>query len=85
MTINCNINNELIQSYSLTRSTPESPVAAQCIKVPDVLADVFESIAGAIFIDSEGSLAAVQKCFQPFFDDANGNKKSNFKPPAQKN
>jgi dsRNA-specific ribonuclease len=52
--------------------------------VPDILEDVFESVAGAIFIDSEGSLTAVQNSFQPFLDDANGNKNRILDLPIQK-
>jgi dsRNA-specific ribonuclease len=52
--------------------------------VPVVLADVFESVTGAIFIDSKASLTALQNSFQPFFNDANGNKKRNFRPPNKK-
>ncbi|EFX79946.1 hypothetical protein DAPPUDRAFT_318955 [Daphnia pulex] len=59
------------KSYSLARSTPQSSIAARCIKVPVVLADVFESVTGAIFIDSKASLTALQNSFQPFFNDAN--------------
>jgi dsRNA-specific ribonuclease len=33
--------------------------------VPVVLADVFESVTGAIFIDSKASLTALQNSFQP--------------------
>jgi dsRNA-specific ribonuclease len=47
-------------------------------------ADVFESVTGAIFIDSEGSLTTLQNSFQPFLNDANGNKKRNFRPPNKK-
>ena len=68
----------------MARSTPQSPIAARCIKVPDILEDVFESVAGAIFIDSEGSLTAVQNSFQPFLDDANGNKNRILDLPIQK-
>jgi dsRNA-specific ribonuclease len=52
--------------------------------VPDVLADVFESIAGAVLLTLEGSLTAVQKSCQPFFGYANGNKKVILNLPLQK-
>ncbi len=32
---------------------------------PKVLSDVFEALAGAIFIDSEGSIDTVRRCFWP--------------------
>lgn len=36
------------------------------MEVPKVLGDIFESVAGAIFIDSEMSLDAVWRTYMPF-------------------
>ena len=36
------------------------------LEVPKVLGDIFESVAGAIFIDSGMSLDAVWKSYSPF-------------------
>ena len=39
---------------------------ASIVDVPKVLSDIFKSVAGAIFVDSEMTLDAVWKCFLPF-------------------
>ena len=38
---------------------------ASNVEVPKVLSDIFESVAGAIFLDSDMSLDAVWKVFYP--------------------
>jgi dsRNA-specific ribonuclease len=51
-----------------------SQVKALSVHVPGVLSDVFESIAGAIFLDSSFSLSTVERAFNPILQHAYGNK-----------
>ena len=44
------------------------------IETPKVLGDIFESVAGAIFLDSGMSLDAVWKVFYPLMKDEIGNR-----------
>lgn len=46
---------------------------ASNIDVPKVFGDIFESVAGAIFVDSGMSLDAVWRSYLPFLNDALGN------------
>ena len=61
--------------------TPDtSELLPEDIEVPKVLGDIFESVAGAIFLDSGMSLDAVWKVFYPLMTKEIGNKsRLNFK------
>lgn len=61
-----------MQYYILEEDNPNEPLARN-VDVPKVLGDIFESVAGAIFIDSGMSLDAVWKSYLPFLQDALGN------------
>jgi len=45
---------------------------ASNVDVPKVLGDIFESVAGAIFVDSGMSLDSVWKSYLPFLHDEMG-------------
>lgn len=47
---------------------------AEAVEVPKVLGDIFESLAGAIFLDSGNSLEAVWKVFYPLMKKEIGKK-----------
>ena len=51
------------QSYYLI-GTKEDPIAED-VDVPKVLGDIFESLVGAVFLDSDMSLDAVWRVFYP--------------------
>lgn len=45
---------------------------AEDIEVPKVLGDIFESLVGAVFLDSDMSLDVVWRIFYPFVRDEIG-------------
>ena len=48
-------------------ATGQIETKAVGVHVPSVLADVFETVAGAVFLDSNFCLTTVVKAYQPFF------------------
>lgn len=56
---------------------------ASNVDVPKVLGDIFESVAGAIFIDSGMSLDTVWKSYFPFLQNEIGKSSSNLYPAVE--
>lgn len=64
---------QMLKQYFVLEETdnPKEWIASN-IDVPKVLGDIFESVAGAIFVDSGMSLDAVWKSYLPFLRDSLG-------------
>lgn len=62
----------ILKSFQLEDTDMPGIQMASNVTAPKILGDIFESVAGAIFIDSGMSLDCVWKVYAPFLHDVIG-------------